>query len=150
MELAKIIVRTKRKTTKRLGRGSGSGWGKTSGRGNKGAGSRSGSVQPYVGFNGGNIPFLRKIPKRGFNSHYQEYQIANLREISQKIKDRKEIDPLALKEAHLIKDDKKPVKILAHLKDTFTMKAVFKADSFSAKAKDLIEKAGGKIECLKR
>ncbi|MEI8350354.1 MAG: 50S ribosomal protein L15 [Candidatus Omnitrophota bacterium] len=150
MELTKLIVRTKRKTTKRLGRGSGSGWGKTSGRGNKGAGSRSGKVLPYVGFNGGNIPFLRKIPKRGFVSHFEEYQVTNLSAIVRKMKDAKEIDPLALKMAHLIKDDKKPVKILAHTQDAFTLKATFKADSFSAKAKELIEKAGGTIECLKR
>lgn len=150
MELVKLVVRTKRKTTKRLGRGSGSGWGKTAGRGNKGAGSRSGKVLPYVGFNGGNIPFLRKIPKRGFTSHFEVYQVTNLGDIARRIKDAKEIDPAVLLAARLIKDEKKPIKILAHTKDEFTLKATFKADSFSAKAKALIEKAGGKIECLKR
>ena len=65
------MVRPKqaKKQTKRLGRGSGSGWGGTSGRGNKGAGSRSGKTVPYIGHCGGNIPYTRKIPKRGFTSH---------------------------------------------------------------------------------
>lgn len=151
MDLSKIKVRTKRKTEKRLGRGTGSGWGKTASRGNKGAGSRSGSVWPYVGFNGGNIPYARKMPKRGFNIYSKEiFQIVNLRDIQETIKDTKEIDPQALKAAKLIKDADMPVKILGSVKDKFAVKATFKADKFSEKAKKMIEEAGGVAQCLKR
>lgn len=151
MDLSKIAVKTKRKTTKRLGRGSGSGWGKTAGRGNKGAGSRSGNVWPYVGFNGGNIPYARKMPKRGFNSYDKcVFQVVNLKDIQDKVKDVKEIDPQVLETASLIKDAKLPVKILADLKGKFALKAIFKADRFSDKAKKIIEESGGKAECLKR
>lgn len=151
MDLSKVRTNNKRKTPKRLGRGSGSGWGKTAGRGNKGAGQRSGTVQPYVGFNGGNVPYARKIPKRGFNTYKKDvFQVVNLGDIQEKIKDIKEIDIKVLKEARLINDAEKPVKILADIKEKLSLKATFKADSFSAKAKKAIEDAGGKAECLKR
>ncbi|MFA5007751.1 MAG: 50S ribosomal protein L15 [Candidatus Omnitrophota bacterium] len=151
MDLSKINVKTKKKVGKRLGRGTGSGWGKTASRGNKGAGSRSGSVWPYVGFNGGNIPYARKMPKRGFNIYAKElFQVVNLRDIQEKIKNAKEIDPQALKSAKLIKDADAPVKILADIKEKLAIKAVFKADKFSGKAKKIIEEAGGEAQCLKR
>jgi len=151
MDLSKISLKTKKKTGKRLGRGTGSGWGKTASRGNKGAGSRSGNVWPYVGFNGGNIPYARKMPKRGFSIYSKEtFQVVNLNDIQERIKDAKEIDPAALKTAKLIRDADMPVKILAKIKDKFTFKATFKADKFSEKAKKIIEEAGGKTECLKR
>ncbi|MCK9573069.1 MAG: 50S ribosomal protein L15 [Candidatus Omnitrophica bacterium] len=151
MDLSKIKIRTKRKTTKRLGRGSGSGWGKTAGRGNKGAGSRSGNVWPYVGFNGGNIPYARKMPKRGFNVYAKEcFQVVNLFAIQEKIKNVKEIGPEALKDAKLIKDIDMPIKILADIKDKLAVKAIFKADKFSEKARKIIEEAGGEAQCLKR
>jgi large subunit ribosomal protein L15 len=151
MDLSKIRTKFTHKTPKRLGRGSGSGWGKTAGRGNKGAGARSGKKVPYVGFAGGNIPYLRKLPKRGFNAlSHKEYQIVNLGDIQGRIKDTKEIDPKILQTLNLIKDSDKPVKILADLKGELSLKATFKADSFSQKAKQLIEKAGGKVECLTR
>lgn len=151
MDLSKIKLRTKNKTGKRLGRGSGSGWGKTASRGNKGAGSRSGNVWPYVGFNGGNIPYARKMPKRGFNIYSKEFfQVVNLSDIQEKMKSAKEIDPEALKGAKLIKDANLPVKILGSVKDKFAVKATFKADKFSEKAKKIIEEAGGEAQCLKR
>ncbi|MDD4955563.1 MAG: 50S ribosomal protein L15 [Candidatus Omnitrophica bacterium] len=151
MDLSKIKLRIKKKTGKRLGRGTGSGWGKTASRGNKGAGSRSGSVWPYVGFNGGNIPYARKMPKRGFNVYSKEiFQVVNLNDIQEKIKGAKEIDPQALEAAKLIKDAAMPVKILADVKDKIAVKATFKADKFSAKAIKIIEEAGGEAQCLKR
>lgn len=151
MDLSKIRIKTKRKISKRLGRGSGSGWGKTSSRGNKGAGQRSGGVWPYIGFNGGNIPYARKIPKRGFNPYRKDlYQVVNLENIQEKIKDLKDIDPQALQDAKLIKDATVPVKILGNIKGKLALKATFKADKFSSKAKRIIEESGGKIECLKR
>jgi large subunit ribosomal protein L15 len=151
MDLSKIKLRIRNKTPKRLGRGTGSGWGKTSGRGHKGAGSRSGKKLPYVGFNGGNIPYIRKLPKRGFTSLCgNDYQIVNLRDIEKKINAAGEITPKILKAAHLIRNEEQPVKILASIDEKFSLKATFKADSFSAKAKQIIEGAGGKIELLKR
>ena len=150
MDISGIKVKTRRKTPKRLGRGSGSGWGKTSGRGHKGAGSRSGKVTPYVGFMGGNIPYIRKLPKRGFNAFDpKEYQIVNLDRIAAKLKDAATIDPETLEKAGLIKDAARPVKILGKVVKEFAVKASFKADSFSAGAVKAIEKAGGKTEVRK-
>lgn len=147
MDLSKLKVKIKNKKSKRLGRGVGSGRGKTSGRGNKGAGQRSGKTLPYAGFRGGNLAYLRRIPKRGFNSpNRTDYQIVNLKDIEKNIKNIEEIDQKVLRGANLIKDDKKPVKILAGLQDKFTLKANFKADKFSSRAKELIEAAGGKVE----
>jgi large subunit ribosomal protein L15 len=151
MDLSKIKVKFNRKTSKRLGRGTGSGWGKTSGRGNKGAGSRSGKVLPYLGFAGGNIPYLRKLPKRGFTSRKTiTWQIVNLSDIQSRMADAKEIDPNTLEAHGLIKDADKPVKILGNIEGKLAPKLIIKADSFSKKAKELIEAQGAKAECLKR
>lgn len=149
MNLSQTRFKAKRQS-KRLGRGPGSGRGKTAGRGHKGAGQRKGKVLPYEGFRGGNLPYLRVMPKRGFTSvRKKNCQIVNLGDIQKKLASAKQINPEALEAAKLIKDHKKPVKILAVAKN-FTKKATFKADRFSAKAKELIESAGGSIECLKR
>lgn len=105
----------------------------------------------YIGFQGGNVPYLRRIPKRGFNSpRRKEYQIVNLQDIVNKLKDKKEITPKELKEYNLIKDERKPVKILARLSyDEVSFENVFfKAHKFSRKACEIIKKGGGKIECL--
>ncbi|UCC95443.1 MAG: 50S ribosomal protein L15 [Candidatus Omnitrophota bacterium] len=151
MDLSKIRIKTKKKSFKRLGRGTGSGKGKTSGRGHKGAGQRAGKRLPYPGFAGGNLPYVRKMPKRGFRPPKRnEYQIVNLRDIKKKIKNVSAIDPATLKKANLIKDEEKPIKILADLEGTFNLKTTFKADSFSKKAKQVIEEVGGKTEQLRR
>ncbi len=151
MELFTLRPKVRNKKPKRLGRGPGSGWGKTSGRGHKGAGQRKGKKLPYVGFRGGNLPYSRVIPKRGFKSpRKKEYQLVNLRSIESKIKTVAEVNPQVLKELNLIKDAKKPVKILGDIKEKLSKKLTFKADRFSAKAKSLIEDSGGKIECLDR
>ena len=147
MDISKIIVKrgAKCKTPKRLGRGSGSGWGKTSGRGNKGAGSRSGKVLPYIGFSGGNIPYARKLPKRGFHSVKPiDYQLVNLGAIEAKLKGVAVISPKVLEEAGFIKDATRRVKILGKIDKSFSLKANFTADKFSAAAVKLIEGAGGK------
>ncbi|MDD5194505.1 MAG: 50S ribosomal protein L15 [Candidatus Omnitrophica bacterium] len=150
MDLSKLTSKLT-KTPKRMGRGTGSGWGKTAGRGNKGAGSRSGKKLPYIGFNGGNIPLIRKLPKRGFNVYKPtEYQIVNLQDIQEHLTGISEIGPKALKEAKLIRSEDKPLKVLATLKGTFSLKARFMADKFSQSAKKAIEGAGGAIEYLKR
>jgi len=151
MDLSKLTPSYKRKSPLRKGRGTGSGLGKTAGRGNKGAGQRAGKKTPYIGFRGGNLPFTRRIPKRGFNSYVPiETQIVNLESLSVRFKDQSVIDPEALKKANLIKDAGKPIKVLAKVKSTYNIKNVIKADKFSAKAKELIEKAGGKAEILSR
>ena len=151
MQITNIKVRVKNKKPKRKGRGTGSGLGKTSGRGHKGAGKRAGKKLPYAGFRGGNVPYFRKIPKRGFTSpNATIYQIVNLADIQERLKDSKDINPKILQEANLIKDENKPVKILANIKEEFKVKALFKIDKFSSKARELIEAAGGTAECLKR
>lgn len=152
MDLSNIRkVGKKNKKSKRLGRGTGTGKGKTSGRGHKGAGQRKGKKLPYAGFRGGNLPIARILPKRGFNSLRKvEYQIVNLKDIQAKAKDEKEINPEVLEKIKLIKDKEKPVKILAKVEDGFSKKVVIKVDKFSRKVKELVEAAGGSIECLPR
>ena len=148
MDISKIKVRFGRKSPKRLGRGTGSGTGKTSGRGNKGGGSRSGKVLPYVGFSGGNLPYIRRLPKRGFHNPFAvEYQEVNLRDIQQRLKKESTINAEVLEKAGLIKDANKPVKILASVNEALTIKAVFTADKFSQKALKLIGDAGGTANC---
>jgi large subunit ribosomal protein L15 len=147
MDISKIQVRERYKTPKRGGRGPGSGLGKTAGRGHKGAGQRSGKKLPYTGFRGGNLPFARKIPKRGFNAFSPKvYQLVNLSTIARKLADTAQIDPAVLKKANLIKDEKKPVKILARIPKEFSLKLTITADAFSKAAKKIIEENGGKTE----
>lgn len=152
MNLSNITkIGKKGKKPKRLGRGPGSGWGKTAGRGHKGAGQRSGKKLPYAGFRGGNLPLARTLPKRGFTPpRIVKYQIVSLGDIQKKSKDSEEINPQILKKLKLIRNDKKPVKVLATINGELSKKLVVKVDKFSAKAKELIEAAGGTIECLTR
>ncbi len=151
MDLSKVTARTKKQKSKRLGRGTGSGKGKTSGRGHNGAGQRSGKALPYAGFRGGNLPMVRVLPKRGFNPPRKvKYQLVNLDDIQKKAPEAKEINPEVLEKLNLIKDAAKPVKVLAKINKDFKVKALFKVDKFSIKAKEIIESAGGNIECFKR
>ncbi|MFH1875476.1 MAG: 50S ribosomal protein L15 [Candidatus Omnitrophota bacterium] len=150
MDLSKLTSKIS-KTPQRKGRGCGSGWGKTAGRGNNGAGQRSGKKLPYIGFNGGNIPFVRKLPKRGFNIYKRdEYQLVNLADIQVHAKGKTALDPKVLCELGLIGDETKAVKILARIKDAFSLKVTVKADKFSQKAKQTIEGAGGTALILER
>jgi len=133
-----------RKRKKILGRGPSSGHGKTSGRGVKGQTSRAGR-HFYVGFEGGSVPTIRKIPKRGFYKTKKEYQIVNLDLINRlKIE---EIDPVILEKERLIKDKNKKVKILG--RGEIGRPLTVKAHAFSKQAKEKIEKANGKIEIIK-
>ena len=152
MDLSNIVkIGKKAKKPKRLGRGPGSGLGKTSGRGHKGAGQRSGKKLPYIGFRGGNLPLARTLPKRGFRPPRRvEYQIVNLEDIQKRFKGSEEINPKSLKDLRLIRNDKKPVKVLATIDGELSKKLIVKVDKFSAKTKELIEAAGGSIECLTR
>ena len=130
---------------KRIGRGHGSGLGKTSGRGHKGAGQRSGNKK-RAWFEGGQMPLARRLPRRGFTNIFKEkYQIVNLGNISD-IKDGSVIDPVFLKNSGLIRSSLKPVKILGN--GSIEKKIKISASAFSSAAKEKIEKAGGEIIIL--
>ncbi|MCH7759865.1 50S ribosomal protein L15 [candidate division TA06 bacterium] len=133
------------KKRKRIGRGIGSGHGKTATRGTKGQKSRSGwSVRP--GFEGGQMPLMRRIPKRGFRNPFRiEYQILNLRSL-QKFPPNAEVNPQVLKEEGLIKG-KKPVKILGEGEISNPLTVL--AHSFSRSAREKIEAKGGKVQTIK-
>lgn len=135
-------ARTKKKI---LGRGPSSGHGKTSTRGSKGQTSRAGR-HFYLGFEGGQVPLIRKVPKRGFsNLKFKEcYQVVNIKDL-QRLK-KTVIDPETLEKEGLIKNKDKFIKILAEgeMSQPFTVKA----HAFSKKAKELIEKSGGKVEVI--
>lgn len=130
---------------KRLGRGIGSGLGKTSGKGHKGQWARSGGgVRP--GFEGGQMPLIRRIPKRGFNNHFTKtYSIVNL-SVLENFEAGAVIDMAVLAEKGLIKvlKDCAGLKVLGN--GTLTKAITIKAERFSASAKEAIEKAGGKAE----
>jgi large subunit ribosomal protein L15 len=131
----------------RLGMGEGSGTGQTATRGQKGQRSRSGDGK-LVGFEGGQTPLIRRIPKRGFTNGLFKvvYQVIDLGTLDRVFKNKAEITIEDLRIHNLIKG-RKPVKILA---DGELKRAIkVSAHGFSAGAKDKIEKAGGKVEIVK-
>ena len=134
------------KTRKTVGRGPGSGTGKTSGRGEKGQKSRSGYSRK-ANFEGGQLPLYRRIPKRGFNNKVFEtkYAIINLSDLNRFDNDAV-ITPEILKEMGLLKNQLDGVKVLGHGK--LEKKLIVRAHKFSTKAKETIEKLGGKIEVI--
>ena len=131
--------------SKRLGRGIGSGLGKTSGKGHKGQWARSGGgVRP--GFEGGQMPLIRRIPKRGFNNHFRKtYSIVNL-SVLESFDANSVVDMEVLFEKGLIKVVKDCVGLKVLGNGTLSKALTVKAKAFSAAAKDAIEKAGGKAE----
>ena len=134
-----------RKNKKRIGRGPGSGSGKTSGRGHKGYGSRSGSKK-RAWFEGGQMPLQRRVPKFGFFNRFRvEYSVVNVGQI-EKLEGIEEINPEILKDNGLIRNFNKPVKILGN--GDLTKKMVIKAHMFSKSAVEKIEKAGGSAKSL--
>lgn len=130
---------------KRVGRGIGSGLGKTSGKGHKGQWARSGGgVRP--GFEGGQMPLIRRIPKRGFNNHFRKvYSIVNLSALDG-FDAGTEVTIDSLYEKGLIKIVKGSVGLKVLGNGTLTKALTVKANCFSASAKEAIEKAGGKAE----
>ncbi len=130
------------KKKKRIGRGHGSGLGKTSGRGHKGSGQRSGNKKrPW--FEGGQMPLARRLPRRGFNNIFKEkFQIVNICDIVN-IKKVSKVDPVILNKNGLIRSALKPVKILG--KGDINIKISVTASSFSETAKNKIENAGGTV-----
>lgn len=134
-----------KKDRKRIGRGDASGHGSMATRGHKGQNSRSGANKVRIGFEGGQLPLIKRLPeKRGFfNLFRTEYSIVNLDKLSA-FKSGSEVTPEKLLEAGLVKSLEQPVKILANgdIKYPLTVKA----NKFSAAAKAKIEAAGGKVE----
>ena len=135
-----------KKDIKRLGRGSSSGTGKTSGRGENGQNSRSGGGV-RIGFEGGQLPLYRRIPKRGFsNAMFKvRYATINVSDLNM-FKDGTEVTPVLLKEMGIIKKQLDGVKVLGN--GTLEKKLTVRAHMFSNTAKDKIEKAGGKAEVI--
>ena len=134
-----------RQDSKRLGRGQGSGQGKTAGKGHKGQGARSGGGVA-LGFEGGQTPIYRRIPKRGFtNVNRVEYAIVNVEQLN-RFENGVEVSPELLIEAGLVKKEYNGIKILGV--GTLEKKLTVKAHKFSKSAVSLIEQAGGKVEVI--
>ena len=130
---------------KRLGRGSGSGLGKTSGKGHKGAKARSGGGK-RPGFEGGQMPLYRRVPKRGFNNIFgSEYAEVNVERL-EAFEDGAVVDAKALLEARIIRKELDGVKVLGG--GELTKKLTVKAAKFTASAKEKIEAVGGKAEVI--
>ncbi|OIO39952.1 MAG: 50S ribosomal protein L15 [Candidatus Omnitrophica bacterium CG1_02_49_10] len=144
MKLYEIAPEKKYRKSKRKGRGVGSGRGKTSGKGHKGQKARSGAKGG--GFEGGQMPLMRRIPKRGFTNVYNiKYQLVNVSDLNRLTKE-VSVTPKIMKKKGLIKNAASPVKVLGYgeLKKKFNVSA----HAFSKSAKEKIEKAGGAVEIV--
>ncbi|MBS4175692.1 50S ribosomal protein L15 [Bacillus sp. FJAT-49736] len=134
-----------RKQRNRVGRGIGSGNGKTAGKGHKGQNARSGGGV-RLGFEGGQTPLFRRLPKRGFtNINRKDYAIVNLDALN-RFEDGTEITPVLLIETGVVSKEKAGIKILANGK--LEKKLTVKAHKFSSAAKEAIEAAGGTTEVI--
>ena len=134
-----------RKVRNRVGRGIGSGNGKTSGKGMKGQNSRSGGGV-RTGFEGGQMPLYRRLPKRGFKNIWAKtYAEVNVESLN-RFEDGATVDPVALVESGILKNVQDGVKILGN--GELTKKLTVQANKFSASAKEKIEAAGGKAEVI--
>ena len=142
-ELAPAIGSTKE--VKRIGRGHGSGNGKTAGKGHKGQKARAGHGM-RAGFEGGQMPLQRRVPKRGFNNIFAtEWTAINVSAL-EVFEDGSVVDAAALKAAGIIKKAEIPVKVLGNGK--ITKKLTVKLNAYSASAAEKINAAGGKAEVI--
>ena len=134
------------KERKRIGRGAGSGQGKTAGKGHKGQKARAGrGMRP--GFEGGQMPLQRRLPKRGFNNIFRKVIVAiNVSDLNAKFENGAVVDAEALKSAGLVKNYFDGIKVLGN--GELTKKLTVKANAFSETAKQKIEAAGGKAEVI--
>jgi large subunit ribosomal protein L15 len=133
---------------KRVGRGAGSGTGVTAGRGHKGAQSRSGYKRKR-GFEGGQMPLHRRVPKRGFHNPFRvEYAVVNLDAIADRFEAGAEVTPERLREAGLVHGRKAPIKVLG--RGELTKALTIRAHKFSGRAAERIAAAGGTAEVLAR
>ena len=129
---------------KRVGRGPGSGLGKTSGRGHKGAQSRSG-YKYRRGFEGGQMPLHRRVPKRGFHNQFRtEYVVVNLDTLADRFEEGTVITPELLHERGVVSSSRRPVKVLA--RGDIGKRLTVRAHKFSGKAAEKIAAAGGSAE----
>ena len=134
-----------RKVRNSVGRGTSSGNGKTAGRGQKGQKARSGGGV-RLGFEGGQTPLFRRLPKRGFtNVNRKEYAVINL-DVLNRFEDGAEVTPVALVEAGIVKNEKAGIKVLGN--GSLDKKLTVKAAKFSKHAQETIEAAGGSIEVI--
>ena len=135
-----------KKAVKRIGRGPASGQGKTAGKGHKGQKARAGrGMRP--GFEGGQMPLQRRLPKRGFNNIFaKEIAIVNVAALDKKFEDGATVDIAALKASGLIKKELDGVKVLGN--GEITKKLTVQVNAFSDSAKAKIEAAGGKAEVI--
>jgi large subunit ribosomal protein L15 len=130
-----------RRPRKRVGRGDGSGHGRTSGRGEKGAGARSGTVY-RAHFEGGQIPFFRRLPKRGFsNPNRATYNIINLKYLEENFVPQQEVNITVLDQRGMIRRPDRGLKVLGD--GELTKPLTVAANKFSASARKKIEAAGG-------
>ena len=134
------------KERKRIGRGAGSGQGKTAGKGHKGQKARAGrGMRP--GFEGGQMPLQRRLPKRGFNNIFRKVIVAiNVADLNAKFENGAVVDAEALKSAGLVKNYFDGIKVLGN--GELTKKLTVKANAFSETAKQKIEAAGGNAEVI--
>jgi len=136
------------KKRKRVGRGPGSGHGKTSGKGHKGRGARSGGNTP-PGYEGGQMPLQRRLPKRGFRNPFrEEFNIVNLGQLEDRFEAGSVVDPDRLHAAGLVRRNGLGVKVLAD--GQLTKALTIKAHKFSGPARQKIESAGGTVEVVTR
>ena len=135
-----------RKARKRVGRGDASGWGRTCGRGEKGQKSRTGStIRPF--FEGGQTPLFRRLPKRGFNSpDHVFYNIVNFSTLEENFEANEVVDLEILRSKGLLGKADRPLKVLAN--GELSKALTVKANKFSATAREIIEKGGGKCEVI--
>ena len=146
MELSKLSpVEGSTHVGKRKGRGHGSGNGKTGGRGHKGQKARSGG-KVRVGFEGGQMPLVRRVPKRGFNNIFAKPLTAINLAVLNRFEDGAVVDAAALIEAGIISSCPNGLKVIAN--GNLTKKITVKAAAFSESAKEKIEQAGGKAEVI--
>lgn len=134
-----------KKAAKRIGRGHGSGWGKTSGKGHKGQKARAGRGM-RVGFEGGQMPLQRRLPKRGFNNIFAKNIVSVNVGTLEKFENGAVVNAASLAEAGIIKNSFDGVKILGN--GNLTKKLTVQVSAFSESAKAKIEAAGGKAEVI--
>ncbi len=145
MKIHELKPAQESRVRKRKGRGIGSGLGKTSGKGHKGQKARSGGGV-RIGFEGGQMPLYRRIPKRGFTNIFRkEYAIINISDLDI-FENGTEVTPELLKEIGLVKNTKSGIKILGN--GELTKQLTVKAHKFSKTAADRITASGGKVEVI--
>ncbi len=150
MMIHEITIKVgKYKTRKRIGRGEGSGHGKTSGRGHKGAASRSGWKR-RPGYEGGQMPLVRRMPKRGFSNadFRRHFHVVNLKQLEARCEDGATVTSESLAKAGIIRDTSLPLKVLGD--GTLSRKLNVTAARFSASARTKIEQAGGTVNVVSK